>query len=427
MMGSGKPSTKEFYNKTRLCKFFAVGRCLKGKDCSFAHGVAEIKPLPDFYRTRLCPQLLRTGSCSNGEACGYAHTDVDLRMSQLQPQRDVAVPMPSDTRQSLQQEFLEADWQRHGLEGWRVPPVPRPVPQVPWNMIEGSGMPGLPYPTSQQSPAELDPRQALVSLLMETNMAGAPSTPPRTLLQPGAGADADANSLMKRAQDLNAFVTRRNPIGNAVAGNQLGPWRGDAYSEFVATGGMMHFSGASAETAPVSREADAVASPLTAPVRVPLPTKFQLSHRPAHEAQTFFDEHHQQHKLRPVDNVPTEPLGLGFDWDDDDLQDSVAPRGMPLPPPWPRGVDSSSGSAVGPSLAAMNGASATRESHLRAKPDGAGLYGGARQGAGGIPIDPAHSDGLEVIPLPTMLTFQERASTSLPSGPITEEGAHWSL
>lgn len=66
------------FHKTRLCTFFDKGSCHKGTRCNFAHGAAELQPLPDLHCTKLCPRLLASGSCID-ESCTYAHTKEELR------------------------------------------------------------------------------------------------------------------------------------------------------------------------------------------------------------------------------------------------------------------------------------------------------------------------------------------------------------
>lgn len=80
-VSSELPTAKELFFKTRVCKFYAAGRCKRGKNCTFAHGDTKVQPLPDFYKTRLCATLLRTGQCLNGDQCGYAHSKADIRDS----------------------------------------------------------------------------------------------------------------------------------------------------------------------------------------------------------------------------------------------------------------------------------------------------------------------------------------------------------
>jgi hypothetical protein len=63
--------------KTRMCKFNLRGNCGMGSACGFAHSKEELKPLPDFSRTRLCQVFIETGQC-NIQNCSYAHTTDEL-------------------------------------------------------------------------------------------------------------------------------------------------------------------------------------------------------------------------------------------------------------------------------------------------------------------------------------------------------------
>lgn len=66
------------FHKTKFCKFYQEGKCLRGKSCLFAHADQELAPLPDFSCTSLCPVLLKTGSC-NKSGCKFAHSEMELR------------------------------------------------------------------------------------------------------------------------------------------------------------------------------------------------------------------------------------------------------------------------------------------------------------------------------------------------------------
>lgn len=67
------------FDKTRLCKYFARGRCCHGRACHFAHGAEELRRTPDLYLTRLCSTMMRFGFCREGPACRYAHDVRELR------------------------------------------------------------------------------------------------------------------------------------------------------------------------------------------------------------------------------------------------------------------------------------------------------------------------------------------------------------
>jgi len=68
------------FRKTKMCKFNMAGRCMRGSACNFAHSDAELEPLPDFHRTKMCPMLVETGRCDRGAACTFAHKESELRV-----------------------------------------------------------------------------------------------------------------------------------------------------------------------------------------------------------------------------------------------------------------------------------------------------------------------------------------------------------
>jgi len=67
------------FDKTRLCKFYAKGKCKRGQACTFAHGDQEMQPQPNFFRTQLCADFVRSGGCKSGLSCSYAHGPQELR------------------------------------------------------------------------------------------------------------------------------------------------------------------------------------------------------------------------------------------------------------------------------------------------------------------------------------------------------------
>eukprot|EP00418_Pyrodinium_bahamense_P064365 CAMPEP_0179094120 /NCGR_PEP_ID=MMETSP0796-20121207/43147_1 /TAXON_ID=73915 /ORGANISM="Pyrodinium bahamense, Strain pbaha01" /LENGTH=295 /DNA_ID=CAMNT_0020791783 /DNA_START=25 /DNA_END=912 /DNA_ORIENTATION=- len=98
------------YHKTRLCYAFLEGKCMKGRDCNFAHAQSELKTpgearqeaqeklekrlrknekkkrkseadagLRDpFFKTQLCPYWMQ-GQCANGKLCYFAHSQEEVR------------------------------------------------------------------------------------------------------------------------------------------------------------------------------------------------------------------------------------------------------------------------------------------------------------------------------------------------------------
>ena len=83
--------------RTALCSFFAMGKCLRGKECKFAHDASQIRPKPDLIRTSLCHDFMRKGSCKNGDKCKYAHGEAQLRQNkeQILPKQNACVVMKS--------------------------------------------------------------------------------------------------------------------------------------------------------------------------------------------------------------------------------------------------------------------------------------------------------------------------------------------
>lgn len=75
------PMPQKTFHKTKLCKFYAQGKCFKGAACGYAHQQADLQPQPDLYRTQICVAFDRWGSCKLGESCPYAHGAEQLRMS----------------------------------------------------------------------------------------------------------------------------------------------------------------------------------------------------------------------------------------------------------------------------------------------------------------------------------------------------------
>ena len=74
-----RPNLSNLCRKTKLCALFSQGACDRW-DCAFAHGVRELRALPDLQRTRLCPYLLAHGQCLAAAAycCKFAHSDEEI-------------------------------------------------------------------------------------------------------------------------------------------------------------------------------------------------------------------------------------------------------------------------------------------------------------------------------------------------------------
>jgi len=83
------------FRKTKQCRFHAIGVCTKGRNCKFAHGTVESRPLPDLFRTKLCFTLSLGGICTNA-GCRFAHSREELRVQEDSPARSRRQPHPSE-------------------------------------------------------------------------------------------------------------------------------------------------------------------------------------------------------------------------------------------------------------------------------------------------------------------------------------------
>jgi hypothetical protein len=66
------------FSKTKMCKFFRVGKCTKGAGCQFAHHQFELRKQPDLRCTKFCQVFIDTGVC-NDVNCTFAHSKEELR------------------------------------------------------------------------------------------------------------------------------------------------------------------------------------------------------------------------------------------------------------------------------------------------------------------------------------------------------------
>lgn len=70
-------STSQF-SKTKMCKFFRVGKCTKGSGCQFAHQQSDLRKQPDLRCTKICQSFVDTGVCTDPR-CTFAHSKEELR------------------------------------------------------------------------------------------------------------------------------------------------------------------------------------------------------------------------------------------------------------------------------------------------------------------------------------------------------------
>jgi len=67
--------------KTKFCMFHLQGTCQFGKDCAFAHSLAEMNGTPDLRKTQLC-KAFAEGRCDD-PTCNFAHGEVELRSTDM--------------------------------------------------------------------------------------------------------------------------------------------------------------------------------------------------------------------------------------------------------------------------------------------------------------------------------------------------------
>jgi hypothetical protein len=79
-------ANREIFKKTKMCRFYLLGACTRGRQCLFAHTQKELNPMPDFSYTRVCKVLRNTGQCNNPD-CKYAHSRKELRSMECNQQR----------------------------------------------------------------------------------------------------------------------------------------------------------------------------------------------------------------------------------------------------------------------------------------------------------------------------------------------------
>jgi len=113
------------FDKTRLCKFYAKGKCKRGQACTFAHGEVEVQAQPDFFRTQLCVDFVRSGACKAGSRCSYAHDPQELRHAKthksgrgqgLKKAADSQVSLEVRRLEMMQQEVTRLHSQLHTLQ-----------------------------------------------------------------------------------------------------------------------------------------------------------------------------------------------------------------------------------------------------------------------------------------------------------------------
>lgn len=109
LLNTSKQELSANLERTALCSFFAMGKCLRGKECKFAHDMTQIRPKPDLTRTSLCHDFMRKGSCKSGNKCKYAHGEAQLRA----PKGEQKKPLAAAPAAAVVEPLL---WDPMGLE-----------------------------------------------------------------------------------------------------------------------------------------------------------------------------------------------------------------------------------------------------------------------------------------------------------------------
>ncbi|RWS08525.1 Zinc finger protein 36: C3H1 type-like 1 [Dinothrombium tinctorium] len=89
--------------KTEICRQYTeLGHCEYADRCLFAHGLFELRPLPNRHpkhKTEKCTAFHETGFCTFGPRCSFIHSKVDAEEVLLSLQEKMAknrVPMPEN-------------------------------------------------------------------------------------------------------------------------------------------------------------------------------------------------------------------------------------------------------------------------------------------------------------------------------------------
>ena len=72
--------------KKKLCNNFLKGNCPAGSDCTFAHGLRELRSFENqIYKSQLCTAFEQGGICQMGNDCLLAHGETEIRTDDIMP------------------------------------------------------------------------------------------------------------------------------------------------------------------------------------------------------------------------------------------------------------------------------------------------------------------------------------------------------
>lgn len=108
--------------KTKMCKFFLLGKCIRGSSCQFAHDERELRPVPDLSCTKTCPTWAAHGHCDR-PSCPFAHGRDELRRVKLQ-----LSDMQNQDLDTVSTSMVSEASSASGNEHWPQPAASQPMP-----------------------------------------------------------------------------------------------------------------------------------------------------------------------------------------------------------------------------------------------------------------------------------------------------------
>eukprot|EP00929_Paragymnodinium_shiwhaense_P119026 TRINITY_DN90913_c0_g1_i1.p1 TRINITY_DN90913_c0_g1~~TRINITY_DN90913_c0_g1_i1.p1 ORF type:complete len:515 (-),score=86.74 TRINITY_DN90913_c0_g1_i1:218-1762(-) len=208
-------ASRESFRKSKLCKFFRLGSCTRGEDCNFAHGMDELRALPNFMFTLLCKDFSKAGACKAGNDCKFAHGEKELRPRPLGARFcgfDARKGFSTDEQMSAMDmrnelEVLDHMWADQAVSPVRMPEVglgARPAYNAPCSMAEEGQdcgvWGGLPQQAGSKENDDTNSRPITQQVYVRSDLL---SVPPR-LSKTAEGKSRKENNKAKKEQKKEA-------------------------------------------------------------------------------------------------------------------------------------------------------------------------------------------------------------------------------